>query len=358
MLKGRNIGIDLLKIVSMVMIVTLHMLGHGRILESLPLMSHVYQTAWLLEILCYGAVNCYALVSGFLLAHCRANKLFELWLQVLFYSVIITVFMSLTFMRGTFPKEDWIYAFFPIVLQKNWYISAYFGMMCFIPFLNLGIEKIDKLFFQKILKGIFFMYILLPVIVKCLLRANINIDPITFIQGYSAIWLCVLYLFGAYIRKYVDYKNIGKKKSFFCFILMSALNFISKMIMEQTGHFPFANVLVDYTSPTVFIGSLALLLFFANVEINNIKLKNIIITLSNATLGVYLLHDNYMIRNTIVSRLFTYELHHAAYKTALLKLIVVVISVYLICSFIDLLRGKFFDIIKEFITKVKNTNKE
>ena len=104
MLKGRNIGIDLLKIVSMVMIVTLHMLGHGRILESLPLMSHVYQTAWLLEILCYGAVNCYALVSGFLLAHCRANKLFELWLQVLFYSVIITVFMSLTFMRANYIK--------------------------------------------------------------------------------------------------------------------------------------------------------------------------------------------------------------------------------------------------------------
>lgn len=195
-------------------------------------------------------------------------------------------------------------------------------------------------------------------IIKCLLCANINVGPITFIQGYSAIWLYVLYVFGAYIRKCVDYQNIDKKKSFLCFMLMSILTFMSKMLMERTGHFAFTNVFVDYTSSTVFIGSLALLLFFANVEINNIKLKNIIITLSNATLGVYLLHDNYMIRNTIVSRLFTYELHHAAYKTALLKLIVVVISVYLICSFIDLLRGKFFDIIKELITKVKNTNKE
>lgn len=142
-------------------------------------------------------------------------------------------------------------------------------------------------------------------------------------------------------------------------MLMSVLTFMSKMLMERTGHFAFTNVLVDYTSPTVFIGSLALLLFFANVEINNIKLKNIVIILSKATLGVYLIHDNYMIRNTIVSRLFMHELHQAAYKTALLKLIVfVVISVYLICSFIDLLRGKFFDIIKELVTKVKNTKKE
>lgn len=33
--------------------------------------------------------------------------------------------------------------------EKSWYISAYFGMMCFIPVLNLGIEKVDKLFFKK-----------------------------------------------------------------------------------------------------------------------------------------------------------------------------------------------------------------
>ena len=62
----RNIGIDLLKIVSMLMIVTLHMLGHGGVLDNMPPMSRCYQVAWLIEIACYGAVNCYALASGFL----------------------------------------------------------------------------------------------------------------------------------------------------------------------------------------------------------------------------------------------------------------------------------------------------
>lgn len=99
------------------------------------------------------------------------------------------------------------------------------------------------------------------------------------------------------------------------------------MLMERTGNFAFSNVLVDYTSPTVFIGSHALLLFFANVEIKNIKLKKIIITLSNATLRVYLIHDNCMIRNTVVSCLFMHELHQVAYKTVLLKLIVVVMCI-------------------------------
>ena len=82
----RNIGIDLLKIVSMLMIVTLHMLGHGGVLDNMPPMSRCYQVAWLIEIACYGAVNCYALASGFLTARCNIRKLMELWLQVMFYS--------------------------------------------------------------------------------------------------------------------------------------------------------------------------------------------------------------------------------------------------------------------------------
>lgn len=45
----RNIGIDLLKIVSMLMIVTLHMLGHGGVLDNMPPMSRCYQVAWLMK---------------------------------------------------------------------------------------------------------------------------------------------------------------------------------------------------------------------------------------------------------------------------------------------------------------------
>ena len=346
MTKERNAGIDLLKIVSMLMIVTLHMLGHGKILDNFPYMSNVYKAAWLLEILCYGAVNCYALVSGFLLARCNPRKLLELWLQVLFYSVLITVFMNFTLMHGTVPKEEWIYSLFPIVSCKNWYITSYFEMMCLIPFLTLAIEKIDKSLFKKILTGIFLIYILLPVILKFLLKMNVSIDPLTFSQGYSSSWLCILYLFGAYIRKYVDYKKINKKMCLACFLLMVVLTFLSKMLMANTAC---VDVLVNYTSPTIVIGSLALLLFFADFDVKNAKLKPIIIALSNATLGVYLIHDNNLIRNTIVGHLFDNEFNRAAFKFALIKLIVVVIIVYLSCSLIDMCRGKIFKVCKKLL---------
>ena len=101
----RNIGIDLLKIVSMLMIVTLHMLGHGGVLDDMPPMSRCYQVAWLIEIACYGAVNCYALASGFLTARCNIRKLMELWLQVMFYSLMITIVMAVSYTHLTLPTN-------------------------------------------------------------------------------------------------------------------------------------------------------------------------------------------------------------------------------------------------------------
>ena len=61
----RNYGIDLLRIVSMIMIVTLHVLGKGGVLKNTVPLSYRYEVAWFLETASYCAVNCYAINSGY-----------------------------------------------------------------------------------------------------------------------------------------------------------------------------------------------------------------------------------------------------------------------------------------------------
>ena len=349
----------MLKIVSMTMIITLHMLGHGGILETLPIMSGSYQAAWLMEIVCYGAVNCYALISGFLLARCNVRKLFELWLQVIFYSLGITIFMNCTLLAGAVSKEEWIYSVFPITSRKSWYITAYFGMMCLIPIMRIAIDKIDELLYRRVLIAIFLIYSILPVIVRYLLQGAVNIDPFTVNGGYSSLWLCLMYLFGAYIRKYFDYKKVKRRICLSVFVLMTLLTFLSKICMEKAGNIACANILVDYTSPTIFLGSLALLIFFVNINFENIettkkwRVDTLMAIFSNATLGVYLIHDNNLIRNEIVARLFASELSVGAYKRVLLKLIIVVLVVYLVCSIIDIVRNKIFHVIKRALSRLQ-----
>ena len=105
-------------------------------------------------------------------------------------------------------------------------------------------------------------------------------------------------------------------------------------------------MLVDYTSPTIVLGSIALLIFFVNIRVDSIKLKQVITILSGVTLGVYLIHDNGLIRNEVVAHLFEDELKNGMYKWALVKLIIVVPAVYVICSLVDLIRSKVFDCVK------------
>ena len=113
-----------------------------------------------------------------------------------------------------------------------------------------------------------------------------------------------------------------------------------KIIMEKVGNTENVNVLVDYTSPTIVLGSIALLIFFVNIRVDSTKLKQVITVLSGATLGVYLIHDNGLIRNEVVAHLFEDELKNGVYKWALVKLIIVVPAVYVICCLMDLIRSK------------------
>ena len=89
----RNYGIDLLRILAMFMIVMLHVLGRGGILENATIFSAHYKIAWLLEVICYGAVNIYALISGYVgfRAKHKYVNIIMLWLQVIFYTVSITI---------------------------------------------------------------------------------------------------------------------------------------------------------------------------------------------------------------------------------------------------------------------------
>lgn len=83
-MKTRNYGIDFLRMISMIMIVMLHTLGHGGILRSVSFLSVHYQIAWLLEVIAFGAVNTYAMISGFVSvdSHFKISNILILWLQV------------------------------------------------------------------------------------------------------------------------------------------------------------------------------------------------------------------------------------------------------------------------------------
>ena len=64
-MKERNYGIDFLRLVSMLFVVILHTLLISKLLVRDGESGEVHMSAWLLETLCYGAVDIFALISGY-----------------------------------------------------------------------------------------------------------------------------------------------------------------------------------------------------------------------------------------------------------------------------------------------------
>ena len=193
---ARNYGIDLLRILSMIMIAVIHVIKRSEISTSLPMLSLSSATIWLLEIAVYGAVDCYALISGYVSygrnTHKYANLLY-LCLQALFYMVISTALM-LVFDRQSVGMMDILATLFPFAYNTYWYFTAYFCLFFFLPTLNHLVDTLSKPAMTRLIVLLFTVFSLLPT----LFHSDFPYSR----DGYSFLWLVVLYLFGAYMRKY------------------------------------------------------------------------------------------------------------------------------------------------------------
>ncbi len=140
-MKTRNYGIDFLRMISMIMIVMLHTLGHGGILRSVSFLSVHYQIAWLLEVIAFGAVNTYAMISGFVSvdSHFKISNILILWLQVLFYGILInTVFFFFCFRKAEIHPAGYRHSFRSpekntgiLLLMQECFFSPHSSIRCF-----------------------------------------------------------------------------------------------------------------------------------------------------------------------------------------------------------------------------------
>ena len=97
-----------------------------------------------------------------------------------------------------------------------------------------------------------------------------------------------------------------------------------------------------YSSPFTL---LEVVCYFELFRTFNIKSK-IINLFASTTLGVYMIHDNYIIRNNIYNILKINQPFYS-YKM-LIYIILVIIGIFIICSLIDLIRQLIFYLINKF----------
>lgn len=85
--------------------------------------------------------------------------------------------------------------------------------------------------------------------------------------------------------------------AFFTWISKLLLDYIS---LRLTGGATFGNILLGYTSPTIFIVSCGLLIIFSNIKCN--KLIPFLKVVASLTFSAYLIQDNVYVRQYFYHR--------------------------------------------------------
>lgn len=351
----RNYGIDLLRLISMFMVVGLHVLGQGGILNNTQPLSLKGEIFYFLEITCYCSVNVFAIISGFvgLKASHKYSNLINLCLQLIFYSVILTGIYLITSISSGVAislKRLFVFSFPSVFSMSMWYFSAYFCLFFFMPILNLIIENAPR----KVLKT---SAVFIIIVFCCIGRLSTKVANLN--GGYSVLWLAVLYLLGAYIKKYELLSKLSPLKCLIGFFSCVVLTSISRIVLFNISRIVFGeggrgtNLLVAYTSPTILLSAIFLVCLFIKIKVGN-KAKNIIAFLSPMAFGVYLIHCHPVIYLSFENA-FSWVALEPIYF-GLFIAIGIAFIIFVLCLFFDWVRLLLFKVckVKKFSSWIEN----
>ena len=340
----RNSSIELLRIISMIMIVFHHFAFFGEFNWDMQSLS--IPRFWYNFIMMGGKIgsNIFVLISGYFMVNntgytFNLKKVLKLWGQVFVYS--ISIYMIFGFMgMSDLEAKSLLKVFFPITFSSWWFASTYFVLFLIHPFLNILLHCLEKNLYQHLLVLVIICWCIIPTFTTSLYESN------------SLLWFITLYTIAGYIRIYGLNPRFTSKRYFIFCGIFSVLTYLSSVVFTFLG----TKWSIFATNATYFYGqqklpdlliALTLFMTFATLKMSYHKWINIV---ASATFGVYLIHENSLVRPFLWSNIFK----NAQYQDSLILIpysILVVAAVYVICTLIDLLRQQ---VIEKLYMKVVN----
>lgn len=331
--KQRNYGIDLLRCVSMLMIVTLHVLSQGGVLTVVP-SGEKNAVCWFIEIVAFCSVDCYALISGYVLLERKVSvryflNILPLWFTVFFYSFGVTALFCVV-SPETLSMKDILASAFPVASNAYWYFSSYIALYMVVPFINRLIENLTKKELNVLVAILFAVFSVFATL------ASTFADPFQLKNGYSFVWLGVLYVIGAWVRKN-DISAVILRRYAILGIMICVL--LTWMLCIADPH---GVLLLHYNSPTMIISAFFLLVLFSTLSFSQGQIR-MIRSVAPATFGVYLIHTQHQIFYHLMKDTFVWIVQ---LRIGLIPVAIILSSalVFALCLGIEKLRMVLFSV--------------
>ena len=352
----RRSNIELLRVLSMLMIIFHHLAAHG-VQHSLDADRYAL---WLSGSSINKAVVALAvpggtvgvaiffMISGYFQSYTsRINfrKIVRILLQTSFYGIFcILIYLVAKFAAG-YPFAEissGLFSFFgralfiPATGGIWWFVSVYLYLQILAPLLNTAMDRLNQQG-QAVLLLLawFFLY-----------AADSVFSGILFSLQKGIVF----YLFGSFLRRNVKVDRIRSKR--FYLLLLFGISWIAETVLWYFNTLDEYRHLTDakhqiftvlrsglINSVTVVVCGLSILLFFLCTEIHSALINR----LASATLGVYLLHENTVMRSLIWRGLLKVDSvqYHSVWFP--LTSVISVIIVFIVCSLLESARMRLLE---------------
>lgn len=329
-MKKREMKFELLRILCMYMIVVGHCLFHGRVTAKLGYGTMNYLASYLIQSFSVVHVNCFVMIAGYFSIgrDFRAEKFLRFWKQVAFYSVLIFLVYALF---APVTGKDLVQAVLPISSRTYWFASVYAGMTILMPFAGMLSARLTKRQYRYLLAVLAVFFSLNHMIFR--------VNTYGTYEGRELGWFLFLGLLAGYMklhtkedRRYFRYGLAGYVLGSLAVLASVYLSVETRQ--ENIGYF------LNYNSPLALFATASLFLCVKNLPWKESRLDRWIGRIAGAAFGVYLIHDNYLLRYHVwdLFRASKVALTHAAVPYAALAAAVV----YVVCTCLELLRQKLF----------------
>ena len=337
----RDSGIELFRIVTMIVIICSHYVHNSGLLSIVqknPL--NVNSMMWLI----FGAwgkvgINSFVFITGYFMCKSKitSKKFFKFFFEVLFYKLIIyTIFVITGYIKISISGI--VSAILPFTSVNNNFVGCYLIFFLLIPFLNTLLNKMNERQHVLLIILLVFIYVIL---------ASVPFFTVDF--NYISLFI-LLYLIAAYIRFYP--KQVFNKKGLWTIltIITTVLSVFSIMVCawvgEKIGKQFIYFFVIDSNKILAIVTAFCAFNFFKNLKFKN-KFIN---TVASTVFGVLLIHSNSATMRTWlwVDTIKVVQTINANY--AFLHAVVSVLLIFTVCVIIDYLRIIFIEkpILKKF----------
>lgn len=340
----RQSNFELLRIIAMFLIVLHHAMLHGILTVSgnsvlktgNPLTFGIY------NFLAFGGkvgVYIFVLITGYFMINSKISlkKVVKLWLPIFFWSIMVT--LSYEVVKHDFSIVKIAKSALPIFFSQYWFMTVYFFLYLLIPLMNEGIRNFSikqELWFITL--GLVIMF-----------PSNSYGPFYGSVVGGQLVNFVVVYFIGAFIRKHdlLQEKRFRFLSTWSCwlsviliFITSFSFSFIgfSLKSVRLLKAVRFFSVGLTETFFGLFI-ALGLFVWIGSKKIGYHKFIN---TVAATTFGIYLIHDNRLIRTLLWIKVFHMENLIGTPIYGVIYVLIVVLIVFVSCSLLEFIRKQIF----------------